>query len=263
MSGKSVSNLPCDDPQCFCHFRSPKPYPRIEAVLTGSAPDQVRELHQPNSKLDIAFDVVGCVMTLNECIHDPSRPSIGYSVSLMIKAANTHFVNLEGLEDHSLLLTIRIRHSACAVRGNKMILKEKFNGYYPDPPYSRLYNDLFECRWPEKTLQVHLPEERCRRWKTVALILRTFGQINGDSYCHMANMMFTPRVGGLNVRQIKKDIKMELAKSDHRRRENPVSPEYTVTVNEPEKIERLNHAYEVHLLAFIHSSSRFLRPQYL
>ncbi|PYI01027.1 hypothetical protein BO78DRAFT_411781 [Aspergillus sclerotiicarbonarius CBS 121057] len=263
MSGKSISNLPCDDPQCFCHLRPPKPFPKIEAVLSGPEPDQVRELHQPNAQLDVAFDVVGNTMTLNECVFDPSRPKIAYSVGLIIKAANVHFLNLEGLPDHSLLLSLRIRRAACAVRGNKMVLKEKFNGYFPDPPYSRLFNDLFECRWPEKTLQICLPEERCRRWKTVALILKTFKQITPDSYCHMANMMFTPRVGGLNVRQVKKDIKAQLAQANHERRKNPVSSEYMVTVNDEEKIERINHAYEVHLLAFIYSSSPFTPPQYL
>ncbi|PYH90510.1 hypothetical protein BO71DRAFT_462191, partial [Aspergillus ellipticus CBS 707.79] len=256
-------DLDSDDTKCICHFRPPKPYPKVEAVVAGLEDDQFCELHQDSAQLDVAFDILNYSMTLSECVKDPSRPKIAYHASVVIKAANMHFVNLEGLPDHSLLLTVKFRRAACTVRGNKMILREKFDGFFPDPPYSRLFNDLYENTWPQKILQVRMPEDRCRRWMTVALVLRAFKQINPDCYCHLVNdLVDEPRVGGLNVREIQKRIKEQLARGVPRR-EYLVSPQYTVTVNDEEKIERINHAYGIHLMAFIYSGSRFTPLQYI
>ncbi|PWY91122.1 hypothetical protein BO70DRAFT_426018 [Aspergillus heteromorphus CBS 117.55] len=263
LNSVSIANIPCDDTECFCHRRPSRPYPKLEALVAGPEPEQFCVLHQPTAQLDVAFDILGNSMTLIECIKDPERPKIAYHVALIMKAANMHFLNLEGLADHSLLLTVKIRRAACAVRGNKMILREKCEGFFTNPPYSRLFNNLFECNWPEMIVQVRMPEERCRRWKTVALILRAFKQISADCYCHMVDDLVTaPRVGGLDVRQIKKQIKSRLARGEPRR-ENPVSRQFTVTAADEEKIERINHAYEVYLLAFINSSSPFTPRQYI
>ncbi|RAL07535.1 uncharacterized protein BO97DRAFT_356295, partial [Aspergillus homomorphus CBS 101889] len=235
----------------------------LEAILCGPEPGQIRELHRENAQLDVAFDAVSNHMFINEHYPNPLNRRVSLDIGLIIKAKNVQFINLEGLSDHSLVLTLRIGRTASAVRGSKMIVKEKVRGFFASPPYMRLFEDFYECRWPEKYLQIRMPERRCKRWKTVALILKTFKQISAENYCHMAEMMMTPRVGGLNVRAIRKEIKARKEKGpDKVRRQDPVSAQYKVGVNDAEKIERINQAYEVHLMAFIHSSSPFTPREY-
>ncbi|PYI26920.1 hypothetical protein BP00DRAFT_429862 [Aspergillus indologenus CBS 114.80] len=246
-----------DDPSCVCHFRYPTRFPKLEAVVCGPETGQIRELHQDETQLDVAFDAVGNRMLINEHYPNPVNRCMSVDVSLILKAKYVQFVNLEGLSDHSLLLTLRIGRTASAVRGNKMILKEKVRGFFECPPYMRLLEDVYECRWPEKFIQIRLPEKRCKRWKTVALILKAFNQITSENYCQMAGMMMTPRVGGLDVRAIQREIKArkEKGKGLHKvRRQEPVSARYKVAVSDADKIERVNQAYAVHLMAFINSS---------
>ncbi|GAB1206607.1 hypothetical protein APSETT445_005297 [Aspergillus pseudonomiae] len=197
----------CDDPECGC-----QPYPRknrkVEVVLYGDQPGQFRLLNQQGSSIDVIFDPVGNAMILREIIHDPTRKYTFWNFSVQLDAANLHFRNLEGLADGSLILTVRIRSSACTARGSMMSVKEKISGFAPPRLESKLYNDLYLCDWPRQTLQLFLPEERLVEWKTVALILKSFGRITADQWSDMVWMEDRPSVAGLNWRAIEKDIKI-------------------------------------------------------
>ncbi|RAQ73726.1 amylase [Aspergillus flavus] len=197
----------CDDPKCGC-----QPYPRknrkVEIVLYGDQPDQFCPLNQQGSSIDVIFDPIGNAMILREIINDPTRKYTFWNFSVQLDAANLHFMNLEGLADGSLILTVRIRSSACAVRGSMISVKEKISGFAPPRLKSKLYNDLYLCDWPRQTLQLFLPEERLVEWKTVALILKSFGRITADQWSDMVWMKDRPSVAGLNWRAIARDVKI-------------------------------------------------------
>ncbi|KAE8349274.1 hypothetical protein BDV28DRAFT_141572 [Aspergillus coremiiformis] len=148
-------------------------------------------------------------MILREIINDPTRKYTFWYFSVQLDAANMHFVNLEGLADGSLILSLRIRSSACAVRGSKMSVKEKISGFAPPRLQSKLYNDLYLCDWPRQRLQLFLPEERLVEWKTVALILKSFGRITANQWSDMVWMKDRPSVAGLNWKAIEEDIKID------------------------------------------------------
>ncbi|KAE8413000.1 hypothetical protein BDV36DRAFT_300337 [Aspergillus pseudocaelatus] len=147
-------------------------------------------------------------MILREIINDPARKYTFWNFSVQLDAANLHFMNLEGLVDGSLILTVRIRSSACALKGSMISVKEKISGFAPPYLESKLYNVLYLCDWSRQTLQLFLPEERLVEWKTVALILKSFGRITADQWSDMVWMKDRPSVAGLNWRAIEKDIKI-------------------------------------------------------
>ncbi|KAE8376334.1 hypothetical protein BDV26DRAFT_282702 [Aspergillus bertholletiae] len=144
-------------------------------------------------------------MILHEIINDPTRKYTFWNFRVQLDAANLHFMNLEGLADGSLILTVRIRSSTCTVSGNMMSVKEKVSGFTPRRLESKLYNGLYLCDWPRQTLQIFLPEERLVEWKTVALILKSFGRITADQWSDMVWMKDRPSVAGLDWRAIEKD----------------------------------------------------------
>ncbi|KAE8146444.1 hypothetical protein BDV25DRAFT_169895 [Aspergillus avenaceus] len=147
-------------------------------------------------------------MILREVINEPRWKYTFWYFSVQIDAANMHFVNLEGLPDGSLILSVRLRSSACAVYGNTMKVKEKISGFALPPVRSRLYHDLYHCNWPQMNLQIYLPEEKLVEWKTVALILKSFGRVTVDQWSDMVwNMKNRPSVAGLNWRAIEKEIR--------------------------------------------------------
>ncbi|KAF7592721.1 Alpha-amylase A type-1/2 [Aspergillus hancockii] len=195
----------CDDPKCGC-----QPYPRknrkVEVVLYGDEPEQYRSLNQPGSNIDVIFEPIGNAMILRETIHDSSRKYTSWTFSAQLDVVNMHFGNLEGLADGSLILSVQIKSSACAVKGSKISVKEKISGFAPSRLESRLYNDLYLCDWPRQCLQLFLPEERLVEWKTVALILKSFGRITADQWSDIVWMKNRPSVAGLNWRAIEEEI---------------------------------------------------------
>lgn len=62
-------------------------------------------------------------------------------------------------------------------------------------------------------LQLRLPESRIRGWKTVAMILLTFGRVTRESWLGIVNMQDPPDVAGLNWRQIEQRIRSEMKRS--------------------------------------------------
>lgn len=120
------------------------------------------------------------------------------------------FENLKGLPNNDLLLSFRMRSSFCCAWGkNKMTYKEKYLGFTPNKLESRLYNDFYQCDWPEQHLELLMPADRIMGWKTVALILKTFKRISAENWCHMVKIgkkKKFPRVAGLDWMAIEADV---------------------------------------------------------
>ncbi|KAA8647317.1 uncharacterized protein ATNIH1004_006009 [Aspergillus tanneri] len=189
--------------KCVAPRRVPR---KVEIVLQGAEPGQVRELHQPGAELDVVFDLVSNALVLRETIKDPNRHKTSSIFSVQIDCAKMRFINLIGLEDSSLLLSLRMRRSACKPKGKKMLVTEKFYGFAPPCLESRLDNDLYACGWSKQRLQLFLPEERIRGWKTVALILKTFKEITAEHWCHIVHIINPPPVSGLDWKALEEYI---------------------------------------------------------
>ncbi|KAF9885713.1 Alpha-amylase A type-1/2 [Aspergillus nanangensis] len=195
----------CDNPKCGC-----QPYPRknrkVEITLNGAHPDQVCELHQPGTAIDVIFDIIDNALILRENINDPTKRYTSWRFSVQINYEHMQFVNLIGLPDSSLRLSIQLTRNACAARGNLMSVKEKNCGFAKPPLESRLDHNLYLCDWSEKRLEIFLPEEKLAGWKTVALILKTFKRVTVDQWSDIVWMKGPPPVAGLNWRAIEKEV---------------------------------------------------------
>ncbi|KAL3468402.1 hypothetical protein BJX64DRAFT_282575 [Aspergillus heterothallicus] len=87
-----------------------------------------------------------------------------------------------------------------------MLYKEKCQGFSANRFDSRLYNDFYMCRWSEQHLELLLPAERVVGWKTAALILKTFQRITPENWCHLVSLRRTPKVAGLDWREIERTL---------------------------------------------------------
>ena len=130
---------------------------------------------------------------LREKIPGPDWRENSYETYVQLNSENSTFVNLEGLFDNSLRLSVRVD----AV-GKRLMAQDKWFGFYHEEEKSLLYNDLVQCDWSEVTLQLHLPASRIHAWKTVALVLRTFRRISRETWEWMVNLDKPPVVAGLN-----------------------------------------------------------------
>ncbi|KAH8423212.1 uncharacterized protein LDX57_000966 [Aspergillus melleus] len=207
--------MSCKDPRCDCQ-PAPKQTPRkLKLFLYGAKPEQKRALHQSGAELDVVFDLIGNVLILRETIKDPERLETAWILSVHIDCSKMHLINLRGLKEGSLQLSLQMRRSACSAKGNKMLIKETFHGFAPFHLGSRLFDDFYSCGWPQQRIDLFLPEERIRGWKTVALILRTFKAISAAQACHIANITEAPSVAVLDWRGIRDHLgAMENKKSE-------------------------------------------------
>lgn len=116
---------------------------------------------------------------------------------VQLNSENSTFVNLQGLPDNSLLLSIRIDKA-----GRHLKPQQKYRCYWPDQERSKLYTDLVQCNWPQMTVHLILPAPRIKGWKTVALIVWTFRRISTHTWSWMVSLRDPPPVAGLNWREI-------------------------------------------------------------
>ncbi|OJJ35461.1 hypothetical protein ASPWEDRAFT_59757 [Aspergillus wentii DTO 134E9] len=180
--------------------------------LRGPEPGQFKELHQEGAEIDIIFDFDEHLMAIRETIEDHTRKYTFSSTYVRLGVHNTRFVNLQGLADNSLLLTLRMKASACAERGGGLRFREKVSGFIPEKKKSRLRWDLYMCDWPERTIQVLIPEDRTTGWKTVALVLLAFQRVTMENWCCLVNMKDEPPIAGLDWREIEADTQLDMEK---------------------------------------------------
>lgn len=202
-ANKSTSTLTSDDPKCACQPASKEPDnrspPPIEATLKGSKKHHVRQLNQPGVDLDITFLPVERLVILREKMPGPYPRAMSCKTYVQLNRKNSTFINLEGLPDNSLLLTIQINNA-----GKYLKPQEKYMCHWPNAKEGRLYSELVMCKWRKMILQLRLPEPRVKDWKTVGLILRTFRKISIGTWNWMINLEGPPAVAGLNWEVIEK-----------------------------------------------------------
>lgn len=146
------------------------------------------------------------MVILREKIPGPNPREMSCKTYLQLNSQNSTFVNLQGLADNSLLLTVRIDKA-----GKYLKPQQKYRCYWPEIGESRLYSDLVLCNWQHKMLRLRLPEPRVKDWKTVALILRTFRRISGSTWSWMINMEDPPAVAGLDWSELGMETRGEVA----------------------------------------------------
>ncbi|KAI9371641.1 hypothetical protein BJX61DRAFT_543462 [Aspergillus egyptiacus] len=213
----------CDDPKCPCHPRPPKPFQKLVLSLRGSKPLEYVRIDQPNAHLDVIFDLIGHSMTLRETVEDQTVPEASYMISMTMALHQMQFLNLVGLANNSLILTVRMRSAFCSAKGKeKMKYKEKYQGFCQTSHLdSRLYNLFYNCNWPQQELELILPKERCKGWKTIALILRTFNLITAENWCDIVNIRDrkTPPVAGFNWKVMEGDLMPKKEKKKKEKKE--------------------------------------------
>lgn len=196
-----------DDSKCGCQPEPERILRKLQLTLHGDKPEQKCELHQLGADLQVVFDLDSSVLILRETIKDPDRTETSWTVSVQIDCSDMHFVNLRGLEDSSLQLTLQMRSSACFAKRNRMIIKETFHGFAPVHQESKLYNVLYLCDWPKQRIELFLPEEQTKGWKTVAGILTTFKEISTVQLRQIARAANPPPLTVLNWKVLGKCLR--------------------------------------------------------
>lgn len=167
----------------------------IEDVKTGN----IHQLHQENAEFDVTFDIVSGNMVLKQDFSDPETcPPEQFMTAVFFNQSNTTFINLEGLAENSLLLTFKLnsapplnmKPNAKAEKkqlGTPGQLRVKYRNHAFNTKKTPFYKAFTDWDGEEKILQLLLPESRIKSWKTVALVLLTFREINITIWHRLVN----------------------------------------------------------------------------
>lgn len=131
--------------------------------------------------------------------------------------SNSRLLNIQGQADNSLLVTLEMRPEACAMSGHGLRLETKVWSFQPAYIESKLHEAFYLCSWDRIVLQLSLPASRIHGFKTVAMLLVTFGRMKWNSWAAMVRMQESSCVAGLNwvevEQQVRKDVRKELEKA--------------------------------------------------
>lgn len=188
---------------------------------------KMSQLHGPTTKLDASFDIILGIMCLKQRLRDPKTwPEAQSTVTVEANTINSAFVNLEGLADNSLLFTFKLLSADPAKnkansKTNEMNtngkqksqskhnlrpkLTQEILGFFPDDQTAEcpLFKAVNENTHRDKTLQLHLPENRIESWLTAALILLTYREINPTIWYRVTTKQKEKGIAGLNWVQIR------------------------------------------------------------
>ncbi|KAJ5095758.1 hypothetical protein NUU61_005114 [Penicillium alfredii] len=183
----------------------------------------MRQLHGPSSELDVEFHLDAGTMTLKQALHNsPSCPGPRSTAAMHFNSNNSTFVNLQGLADNSLLLTIELHQktSTAAMQPRPTTGEEQGDkaadlgpcyqicGFHLDlVPDCALVSALALDHRPKQSIQLLLPQNRVSDWKTVAIILLTFRQINTTTWYRMMSSGQLSKVAGFDWAQVQTKAK--------------------------------------------------------
>lgn len=159
----------------------------------------MHQLHQEHAEFDVTYDIVSGTMVLKQNFSDPGTcPPEQFMTAVFFNQSNTTFTNLEGLADDSLLLTFKLNSATSSnMKPNAKVemkqlgtpgkLKVKYRNNAFAANKTPFYKAFADWNGEEKLLQLLLPKSRIKSWKTVALILLTFREINITIWHRMVN----------------------------------------------------------------------------
>lgn len=183
-------------------------------LIQDPASAEVRQLHLEHAEFNVTFDIFSGTMILKQTVRDPAvSPTVQHVTSVYFNQSNTTFVNLEGLADNSLLFTFKLKASTSPTptptkkSNHKTERKQKStpselkvrvrdHGFLTNQtPFFKAFTNW---KGDEKIMQLRLPDNRINSWKTVALVLLTYREINIDIWHRMVNDERMGDVAGLN-----------------------------------------------------------------
>jgi hypothetical protein len=187
----------------------------IGLLMHDEESGKMHQLHGPTTQLDATFDIIYGTMGLQQKMRDPKTwpeaPEAQSKVKVQFDTANSTLVNLEGLADNSLLFTFKLlwadptKTKTKQKPRSKLMLCQEIMGFLPEDQTTQcpLLKALNKNTNKDKTLQLHLPENRINPWLTAALILLTFREINPAIWHRITTQQKAKDVAGLNWVQIR------------------------------------------------------------
>lgn len=200
-------------------------------IIQDAGTGKMHQLHQEHAEVDVTFDIVSGNMILKQDAYDPEPcPPLQFMTAVFFNESNTTFVNLEGLADNSLLLTFRLNSANSSNMEPKLQVEKKQQGIsgklkikYRDHAFTTNKTPFFKAfaGWDrqEKILQLRLPETRIKSWKTVALILLTYREINTSIWHRMVNDGRLRDLAGFDWTRVREKVR-EINSTDIRPKTN-------------------------------------------
>ncbi|KAJ5735465.1 uncharacterized protein N7483_000590 [Penicillium malachiteum] len=212
----------CDDPSCGCQ-QAPRPPTNVTSLkMQNQVTGKIEDLSSSNTDLDAKFDIVSGTMHLKQKLRHPELwPDIQHETWIEFNLRNSVFVNLEGLKDNSLLFTFKINspdtwhENGCLAGGPKRChsgvkfkIRHQVSGWIADAKDDKgpLFNHLINCPCEESILQLRFSSDRIRGWKTAALVLLTYRQIDTRIWHRIRDELNLFDIAGLNWALVQKQI---------------------------------------------------------
>jgi len=158
----------------------------VEIVVHNTDLGETHRLHDQNYELDAIFDIFkGSLRLVEKARNQAIWPETLHKETISLSLFNTGFLNLEGLNDGSILLSFRPESPIKIGAIHKLKICHQSHEFISEVLDSPLRKAIFDCVKEDRIFCLRLPNGRHHGWRTIALILLTYRKIKTKSWYRM------------------------------------------------------------------------------
>lgn len=155
----------------------------VEIVVHNTDLGETHRLHDQNYELDAIFDIFKGSLRLVEKAHNQAIwPETLHKETISLDLFNTGFLNLEGLNDGSILFSFRPESPIKIGAIHKLRICHQSHEFMSEMLDSPLRKAIFDCVRDDRIFCLRLPNGQHHGWRTIALILLTYRKITPRSW---------------------------------------------------------------------------------
>lgn len=175
----------------------------VELVLHDEESGETHPLHSQNYDIEAIFDIFKGNLRLTEKVRDQEIwPETLHKEAICLTRSNSIFVNLEGLNDRSILFSFQPKSSIKADLATKLKLCRQSHAFIYDVVDSPLCKAIVDCTGDNRTFRLRLPMDRHQGWRTIALILLTYRKIVPKTWYRIVTNNSLLDVAGFDWRHV-------------------------------------------------------------
>ena len=175
----------------------------VEIVVHNKDSGETHQLHDNNYELDAIFDIFKGSLRLVEKVRNQAIwPETRHKETISLNRFNSGFLNLEGLNDGSILLSFKPESPLKRGAIHRLKICHQSHEFISDMFDSPLRKAIFDCAKEDRIFCLRLPNGRHHGWRTIALILLTYRIITPKSWYRIVVNQSLGEVAGFDWKQI-------------------------------------------------------------
>lgn len=175
----------------------------VEIVSYDEESGEVRRLHGNDYELEATFDIFkGNFRLLEKLRNQEAGRETRHKEAIFLNQSNSDFLNLEGLNDNSLLLSFRPEPAIKAELVKKIRHCQQSHDFIYHIVDSPLCKAILDHGSENRIFYLRVPKDCHHGWKTVALVLLTYRKITPKTWYRMVINKSLLDVAGFDWRHI-------------------------------------------------------------